>query len=71
MQKLAVAERLSTGEIGDISVAKLLVLISAIFRFVSSAVILCRLSVILPLLAVAASLTGLFYGFLHCSIRGL
>lgn len=61
-EKLAIAERLSTGEIGDISVA-LFVLISAIFRFVSSAVILCGLSVILPLLAVAASLTGLFYGF--------
>ena len=61
-EKLAIAERLSTGEIGDISVA-LFVLISAIFRFVSSAVILCGLSVILPLFAVAASLTGLFYGF--------
>lgn len=61
-EKLAIAERLSTGEIGDISV-ELFVLISAIFRFVSSAVILCGLSVILPLLAVAASLTGLFYGF--------
>lgn len=61
-EKLAVAKRLSTEEIGDIAVA-LFVLIGAIFRFVSSAVILCRLSVILPLLAVAASLTGLFYGF--------
>ena len=61
-EKLAAAERLSTGEIGDISAA-LFVLIGAIFRFVSSAVILCGLSVMLPLLAVAASLTGLFYGF--------
>ena len=60
-EKLAVAERLSTEELGDISVA-LFVLIGAVFRFVSSAVILCRLSVILPLFAVAASLTGLFYG---------
>ena len=60
-EKLAVAERLSTEELGDISVA-LFVLIGAVFRFVSSAVILCRLSVILPMLAVAASLTGLFYG---------
>ena len=60
-EKLAVAERLSTEEIGDISVA-LFVLIGAVFRFVSSTVILCRLSVILPLFAVAASLTGLFYG---------
>ena len=60
-EKLAVAERLSTEEIGDISVA-LFVLVGAVFRFVSSAVILCRLSVILLLLAVLASLTGLFYG---------
>ena len=61
-EKLAAAERLSTEEIGDVSVA-LFVLIGAIFRFASSTVILCGLSAIFPLFAIVASLTGLFYGF--------